>query len=696
MRLRRKTILTVAAILTIMTLVIVIIASNLMMESALSQERREVSKDMGRVISAIASEGNQLGTAAIDWAGWDDTYDFIQDHNQSYIDSNLQYNTCSSLKLNYMLFFNNSFGLVYGLGYDYDTKQPMDIPNGVIDSIVQNLQWAQLSEPTGAHNGLVLTENGVLILAVHSITDSTLSAPVKGSLVMARYLSPVRMMELSSEVQVNATLFSSNDPTNSGMTSATWNDIIVSGTNWMKPVDDNTFEAFQAINGINGSAAAVAQIQNPRESVSQASSAIDLLTAMLVLISLAFCVVTLVVTDRFTMRRVESLSQQVGDIGLKGDMSYRISMGGSDELTDLANEVNKALDAIVTIDSELRDSERRYRAIVNDQTEMIVRVLEDGTITFANEAWAKEVHLETKNIIGRKLNDVLPPSLHAGLSEQCQKASATGEVVVHDYCHFHPFENREKWYSWSVRGIASDGKAREFQGVGRDLTDQKAAETALKEANKKLNLMASVTRHDVMNQLTVAHGFVSITKLQTNDPKIIEHLTKAEAALRSIQGHLEFTRDYQRTGLAEPVWISLRTTLDKAASGPRASGIVVGTDVEDYEILTDPLVEKVFYNLLDNAQRHGGGVKGIKVSCHPRDDNLLLVFQDDGRGVPTEEKEQIFQAGYGNNTGYGLFLAREILGATGMTIRETGLPGEGARFEILILPGKFRRTSSVT
>ena len=61
-----------------------------------------------------------------------------------------------------------------------------------------------------------------------------------------------------------------------------------------------------------------------------------------------------------------------------------------------------------------------------------------------------------------------------------------------------------------------------------------------------------------------------------------------------------------------------------------------------------------------------------------------------GQGVPDEYKEAIFQRKYFQNTGFGLFLSRTILGITGMTIRETGTPGKGAVFEILVPPGAYR------
>src|SRR5208282_4398575 len=101
-------------------------------------------------------------------------------------------------------------------------------------------------------------------------------------------------------------------------------------------------------------------------------------------------------------------------------------------------------------------------------------------------------------------------------------------------------------------------------------------------------------------------------------------------------------------------------------------------------------LEKVFFNLLDNSIRHGNKVTEIRVSSCRSDEGLMVVWEDDGAGIPIEEKDRIFEKGYGKNTGLGLFLCREILAITGMTLRETGEPGKGARFEIMVPKGAYR------
>jgi signal transduction histidine kinase len=114
------------------------------------------------------------------------------------------------------------------------------------------------------------------------------------------------------------------------------------------------------------------------------------------------------------------------------------------------------------------------------------------------------------------------------------------------------------------------------------------------------------------------------------------------------------------------------------------------TTCGEVEVFADPMLQKVFFNLFDNSLRHGGHVRNLQVTCQEREGGLKILWEDDGVGIPDEEKERVFERGYGKNTGLGLFLVREILGITGITIRETGTPGKNAIFEMSVPRGVYR------
>ena len=119
-------------------------------------------------------------------------------------------------------------------------------------------------------------------------------------------------------------------------------------------------------------------------------------------------------------------------------------------------------------------------------------------------------------------------------------------------------------------------------------------------------------------------------------------------------------------------------------------GITLDSGKKGFSIYADPLIGKVYYNLIENSLRHGEHVTKIAFTMTETENGLMMTYTDNGVGIQLLEKEKIFLRGYGRNTGLGLFLIREILATTGINITETGTPGAGAQFEILVPKGEYR------
>lgn len=228
----------------------------------------------------------------------------------------------------------------------------------------------------------------------------------------------------------------------------------------------------------------------------------------------------------------------------------------------------------------------------------------------------------------------------------------------------------------------------------RDLSSAYQTADALRLANTKLNLLIGITRHDVINNLTVLMGYNDLLKHTVKDKKILEILDKEEMALHAVHRQIEFTREYYNLGVKTPLWQNICETSTRAYS-QFITTISFTCETHDLEIYADPLLEKVFYNLFDNAIRHGNSVTRIRIYCTMEGSDLLLNFEDNGRGIPPADKKRIFMRGFGSHTGLGLFLTREILAITRIDIAETGESGNGARFELRVPAGLYRYADSV-
>jgi len=238
---------------------------------------------------------------------------------------------------------------------------------------------------------------------------------------------------------------------------------------------------------------------------------------------------------------------------------------------------------------------------------------------------------------------------------------------------------------------------RRWRELEQENKERRKAEEAVTQANKKLNLLNSITRHDIVNQLTALKGFLQISLMNPDGGQNRQYIEKELDVAERISRQILFTREYQDIGVKAPVWQNIAEVIEKAQPDSGIPAIIVGSELENIEVFADGLLEKVFFNLVDNAVRHGGAkLTTIRFSAQEVPDALLLTSEDDGVGISKEDKAHLFTQGYGKNTGYGLFLIREILSITGITIQENGLPGKGARFEMQIPNGNFRRGVSAT
>jgi PAS domain S-box-containing protein len=239
--------------------------------------------------------------------------------------------------------------------------------------------------------------------------------------------------------------------------------------------------------------------------------------------------------------------------------------------------------------------------------------------------------------------------------------------------------------------IMQGGSLTGLRGMIVDISEQKRMEEALRETGEKLRILTTITRHDIQNKTMILRAYLAQAQQTGDAEKVKDYLTKADSVAQTVEDITTFTKTYEEIGCKEPVWLDLnRIVTDEATSAGMGSCELV-LPLQGYEIFVDRLFGRVFYNLIENTLRYGRTATRITVGVHESGDRAVILYEDNGIGIAAEEKERIFEKGVGKGTGLGLFLIRQILAITGITIRETGKPGNGVRFEMAFPPGNVRR-----
>lgn len=342
----------------------------------------------------------------------------------------------------------------------------------------------------------------------------------------------------------------------------------------------------------------------------------------------------------------------------------------------------------------LQKSEKRFRELSELLPEIVFETDASGRLTFANQAGFDcfgysredfEKGLKALKMLsaedrdrGRVNMDTVLNGKRVGPNEYTavRKDGSKFPIIIHSTPIIH------------------GNKTTGMRGLILDITERKQAEDAVEKIInelsmiiEKLGVVGRLTRHDARNKLSViTNSTYLVKKLLADNREGLKYLRDIESAAEQIEKIFDFSRTYEMLGAEELSYMDVEKSVNEAAilfSGLNGAKLV--NESHELKVLADSLLRQVFYNLIDDTLKHGEKVTQIRVHYKEHSDHLKLIYEDDGIGIPKHEKEKIFEEGYGKGTGYGLYLIRKICEAYGWTIQETGVPGKGARF-IMVIP----------
>lgn len=387
----------------------------------------------------------------------------------------------------------------------------------------------------------------------------------------------------------------------------------------------------------------------------------------------------------------EAVTRKIRDREKKGGEQWEEYQ----RFSELNNQLlNTQRDLAKTI-QQLRESRDTYRITLASITDAVISTDWKGIINFANNTFSEITGVEPVLMVGKSLSDVM--------LQFCDQKSETLIAVDHIRLlngsipsQFFPdviFKHQTgscQLFEVQATPIRTDGDIIGIVITCRDVTGERNLVEALTGINKRINLLTSITRHDILNALTVAILIGDMIGNSDSIPQIRKYISDQKEPLGMINRLISFTRVYEEIGVYSASWQLLSTLIRTAMENLHFNEITVSIHMDDIEVYADPMLGKVFYNLLENALRHGGKLTMIEGRYEIKETDLVIYFLDDGQGVPDQYKEAIFNREYYSHTGFGLNLSREILAITGISITESGVHGKGARFEIQVPRGKWR------
>jgi len=670
------------------------------MDSFASLERRSTADDVTRVLSALTNEIEDLDIMTQDWAYWDDTYKFVQDHNQTYIDLNPTDQTMTYARLNLIAIINKSGEIVFIKTFDTESQESIPIWQSIKEQLAGSIliNYEDLDSGT---SGIVLLPEVPLMLSARPILTSMGEGPIAGTLIMGRFLdaSMIDMLMETVHLPLDIDLIDSDRYKSEFQIAQA--SLARTQPVFAREINRDFIAGYGLIEDIYGEPALIARIILPREIYAQGNYAVHYFVIALVIVGVVLGILMLILFSRMIMNRMLILDKEISTIASSQDPSLRLTVTGNDELSTFTLKINRMLSSLERSQKIIQE---RGEQLIR-QKELIDRILDTvpvGVMVIDNNSRIITANRTFQDILDiKEIDKDFKPVKEIPKVDDLLKSInriKKGNEIRTDQEFKYKVNDSDRIFILNVIRMEED----ETLIILKDITDERARleRQHLTDRLALVGEMVAGVAHELNNPLTSVIGLSQLlideelpdgTK---EDIRAIHNETRRAAAI--IRNLLTFARKH--IPVREPVDINsiIEEVLQLRSYEQKSNNISVKTSFDSSlpEIIADKYqMQQVFLNIILNAEQamEDAHIKGTLTISTGRINNTLIVsISDNGPGISTENINKLFSPFFttkevGKGTGLGLSICYGIVSNHCGKIYALSEPGEGATF-IVELP----------
>ena len=502
MTLRRKTLLASCLAVLLLLSVVTFSANYILLGGFSDVETRETQSSLSRATAAVENELASLTAFLVDWAEWDDSYDFIARQSPDYIKKNLTATTFLTQKLQLLVFLDAERNIVFGTTFNPATKAFLPLPTELQQHFKPESPLLSDLNSDKSVRGIVVLADAPLLIAAHPVIDSERKLPPRGWLVVGRVIDETLRSQLAQTSQLSLQLHpvaATDLPTDFQQAArklSKQTPLLVTA------LTETRIAGYALLTDLYGQPGVILRTDAPREAYLQGKRTVQYFVLLLIGLGIFFTLIYLLMLEKTVLARLSSLGRQVSQIGLQSQPSLRVNVSGQDELSLLAGSINRMLQSLETVQSELRESEAATRALLAGMPDSLLRIDKNGLLLDYKTGRDRVFAAPAKMLAGNSIDEAFPPRLTERIMTGLRQALETGET----YWFEHETSVNKRPLFLEVRLTPSGNN--EVLAVIRDLTEKRELEESLKFANVRDPLTGLLNR-DGWEQQLAARKFAS-------------------------------------------------------------------------------------------------------------------------------------------------------------------------------------------
>jgi len=486
MTLRQKIYLVVVLTFFALTMVMSFSSYMILIKGFENIEREDARSRLYGALSLLDQELASMDAMAREYASWDDMYEFVATRGGSFISSNYSAAGFINMKINFLIITDLEGKLVHGRGFDQESGKTLPIFKSVLEQrnlIYKHVLSGDEIEPL---SGIIWLPEGLTLVIARPILKTAGKGTPRGLYIIGRFLDAGEAERLGAPLKTEISFYHEGQKGLPADIVSVRKALSPQNRELIKAIDGQTIAAYASMKDAFGKHSLIMKTKDKRVIFMQGMKTVVYVIVFLLLAALVFAAVMVALLDKSVLRRMLHISHDIRAIEADGDMSRRIQLGGADEIANLGNDINKMLGKLEESERRIRGEAERYRAVIEDQTEFICRFGEDGMLSFVNDAYYRFFSHRRQAMVGRHFLSFVPDEDRRRIYELLGNLTNFSATATYDSRVIFP-EGQEFWQHWTYRAIYDDsGCLREYQAVGRDITDRKHVEEKLSRLNRQL------------------------------------------------------------------------------------------------------------------------------------------------------------------------------------------------------------------
>ena len=486
MSLRGKTLIIIGATIVGLVVLSCALAQRILLQSHADLEAREVRHDLARVQASLADVVTTLHSKAIDWANWDDTYAFVEDHNEPYVVSNLGDITLVNLRIGLMAIIDRQGRTVYSNAVDLETEKGLGRPASLGSLLERYPCLLAHQTPDDKVGGLAILPEGPLLVVSHPIVTSEGQGPVRGALIMARELDGAELARLGEVTKLAIDLRRSEGSALPDDFAEAAAELTDAEDTAILPLSEEQVAGYAWMKDLSGRPVLLLKVATPRAIYGQGVSSMRLFAGYLVLTVTVLGAAMLGVLEVLVLRPLSRLGASVRQIAVSGDVSSRLPVTSRDELGTLTEDINDMLWALC-------ESEERLKMVqfsVDRAGDLVFWIGPDARFHYVNEAACRSLGYSRDELLSMTVHQLDPGFPEAAWPEHWELLKKSGSMT---------FQSSHRTRDGVLIPMEITANYLRYGGkeyncaFARDVSGRKRAERQLAEERRRLEFILEVT-----------------------------------------------------------------------------------------------------------------------------------------------------------------------------------------------------------